>query len=568
MTNTQGTPPMQTIRARWAPATPVVITLWVLLLLLSVYQGKAIRDEIDKSDVLREQTWLRNAVTEIMRVSDSLGFAELRAALGDVRDKINAPYTVLEAPEGDGELDRNGDNGAVDPSANPKAARHTRPLRPRKVLVIGASSIQFAVGVDLEKRFPRDYEGVKVKRFGQLATGLTRPDFMDWPKKLRELAKSFKPDLVICNFGGNDAQPIPVGDYGHVAYESPDWDKKYGERVTEMIDIAKAHGADTVMVGMPIMRSPKFSKKMRRLNRAMKAATEAAGMLFVSTYEKASTRDGKYRTEVSVGRRRGLMRTSDGVHYTKLGAQFVMNHVMDAVERRYHFVRKDKKLGVAQRHGFESKAAKSTVWYTAYVPRKLEARRPAVVILPDSKDDWAEWPRFPHRALQRWAERRQVVLVVPEAAHETAYVGKLASVIRDELPRDLKRYLPVDTVAYAGSGRGALSALAAGHRSPGLLLYRPWFDPSKHAKDPALIAALGDPVANARRWGSRRWARPNGPPVWLQAGPKANSLRRTLGGRLLDAGAPAKTFIAALDAGLPVLVPPPDEPTPEPISPK
>ena len=565
MTNTQGTQPMQTIRARWAPAAPVVITLWVLLLVLSVYQAKSIRDEIDKNDFLRQQTWLRDAVTEIMRVSDSIGFADVRTALGGVRQKINAPYTVLEAPEPDSEP---GSNGNVATAENPKEARHVRPLRPRRVLVIGASSIQFAVGVDLEKRFPRDYEGVKVKRFGQLATGLTRPDFMNWPDKLRTLAKSFKPDLVLCNFGGNDAQAIPVGDYGNVAYESKEWDAKYGERVTEMIDIAKEHGAETVMIGMPIMRSPKFSQKMRRLNRAMKAATEAAGMLFISTYEKASTPKGKYRTEVSVGRRRGLMRTSDGVHYTKLGATYVMDHVMKEVERRYHFVHKDAKLGVAQRHGFESKAMGSMVWYTAYVPRKLQARRPAVVILPDSKDDWAEWPRFPHTSLQRWAERRQVVLIVPEGAQDIAYVGKLASILRDELPRDLKRHLPVDSVAYAGSGRGALSALAAGQRSPGLLLYRPWFDPTKHAKDPALIAALGDPVANARRWGSRRWARPNGPPVWLQAGPKADSLRKTLGGRLLDAGAPAKSFIAALDAGLPVLVPPPDQPEPEPLEPK
>mgnify|MGYP000644562806 CR=1 FL=1 len=29
-----------------------------------------------------------------------------------------------------------------------------------------------------------------VKRFGKLATGLSRPDFFDWPKKLDELAEA------------------------------------------------------------------------------------------------------------------------------------------------------------------------------------------------------------------------------------------------------------------------------------------------------------------------------------------------------------------------------------------
>ena len=559
MTSTQATQPMQTIRVRWAPAWRVVLALWIVLLFLSLYQAHAIRDVIDRSDVLRRQTWLRDAVTEVMRFGDTIGMDALRRPLSTVREALNDSYTVLETPASD--RPTAGQETAAKPE-KPTALAHFSPRRPRRILVIGASSIQFAVGVDLEKRLPRDYEDVKVKRFGQLATGLSRPDFMNWPDKLRSLAKSFKPDLVICNFGGNDAQAIPIDEYNSIPYPSAEWDAKYGERITEMIEVAKAYGADTVMIGMPIMRSPKFSRKMRRLNRVMKKATEDAGMLFVSTYEKASL-DGKYRTEVQVGRKRGLMRTSDGVHYTRLGARFVMNHVMEEIERRYHLVPTNDALGAAQRHGFASKTAAAPVWYTAYLPRALTVPRPAVVILPDDQDQWARWPQFPHRRLQRWADERQVVLVVPEAAHDTAYVGKLASVLREELPQDLKRNLPVDAVAYAGSGRGGLSALAVGDGSPGLLLYRPWVDLSKHKDDPALIATLGDPAANPRRWRRRRWVQGSGSPVWLQAGPSADPLRKSLGGRLLDAGPPAKSFLTALDAGLRVLVPPP-EPEPEP----
>ncbi len=560
MTSTQATQPMQTIRVRWAPAWRVVLALWIVLLLLSLYQAHAIRDVIDRSDVLRRQTWLRDAVTEVMRFGDAIGMDALRRPLNAVRTTLNDSYTVLEAPDSDRPA---AGQQELEQAAKSAELAHFSPRRPRRILVIGASSIQFAVGVDLEKRLPRDYEDVKVKRFGQLATGLSRPDFMNWPDKLRSLAKSFKPDLVICNFGGNDAQAIPIDEYNSIPYPSPEWDAKYGERITEMIEIAKEYGADTVMIGMPIMRSPKFSRKMRRLNRVMKKATEDTGMLFVSTYEKASLQ-GKYRTEVQVGRKRGLMRTSDGVHYTRLGARFVMNHVMREIERRYHLVPADDALGVAQRHGFASKTAGAPVWYTAYLPRNLTARRPAVVVLPDGQDSWTQWPQFPHRRFQRWAESRQVILVVPEAAHDTAYVGKLATVLRDELPQDLERHLPVDSVAYAGSGRGGLSALAVGRDSPGLLLYRPWVDLSKHKKDPALIAALGDPTTHPRRWRRRRWVKASGSPVWLQAGPSADLLRKNLGGRLLDAGPPAKSFLSALDAGLRVLVPPPEGSEPPP----
>ena len=551
--------PTRAIRARWSPALPVVVALWLVVLFLSFYQAQAIRDEIDKSDVLREQAWLREAVNQVMRASDAVGISGLREELASIRAVVNTPYTVLEAEPAaeDGPPADVFDRG----KRKPEVMSHTIGPKPRRVLVIGASSIQFAIGVELEKRLPKFYRDVKVKRYGQLATGLSRPDFMNWPDKLRSLAKTFKPDLVICNFGGNDAQPIPVGKYGKIEYGTPEWDAKYAERVTEIIDIAKEHGADTVMIGMPIMRSPAFSKKMRRLNRIMRKATEDAKMLFVPTYEKASTPDGRYRTTIEYRGKRGLMRTSDGVHYTRLGGRFMIEQIMQEVERRYEFVPKAEALAVAQRHGFESKTRSETVWYTAYVPQGLEGRRPSVVLLPDG-DDWISWPRFPHRPLQRWAQKRQVILLVPEAAHKTAYVGPLSAIMRDELPRDLARNLPVSSVAYAGSGRGALSALAAGRRSPGLLLYRPWYDPSRHTDDPALLEALGDPATRTGRWGSNGWARSVGPPVWLQAGPKADALRKSLGNRLLDAGKPAKTFLAALDAGLPVLVPPPDDDDP------
>ncbi|MEM7674595.1 MAG: hypothetical protein AAF449_01190 [Myxococcota bacterium] len=336
-------------------------------------------------------------------------------------------------------------------------------------------------------------------------------------------------------------------------------DDKYGERVTEIIDIAKSYGADTVMLGMPIMRSPKFSKKMRRLNRVMKKATEEAGMLFVPTYKKASTSDGKYRTTVEHRGRRGLMRTSDGVHYTRLGAQFVIEQAMIEIERRYRFEPKDNDLGIAMRHGFKSPSVGEHVWYTAYVPKKRDPKRPAIVLLPDAKD-WDGWPRYPHRELQKMAESAQAVIVVPEKAHQTAYVGPLASVLRDELPRDLLAHLPVSSVFFAGSGRGALSALAVGGKSAGVFLHRPWPDPSTHTDDPALVKALGKPAANTGKWGSNGWARSKGPPVWIQVS-KLGALKSTLSGRVKTVKPPDKTFLAAMGTILPTLAPKPVAPT-------
>ncbi len=549
MSNTK--PVARAIRARISPAFAVVISLWGILFVLSLYNVQAIRDEVGKVEWLQEQEWVDEALTQAQKLSDRMGMGELRSALGDVRAKINTPYTVWERVEVIEDLPPEEDPMLAPVSED--ALPHQIAPRPRRVLLIGASSMQFWVGHKLEARLGEDYEGVKVNRYGQLATGLTRPDFMDWPAKLRSLAESFKPDLVICNFGGNDAQSIPKGKYKQIKYGTPEWDEEYGRRVTEIIDIGREYNADTVMIGMPIMRREKFSAKMRHLNRLMKAATEDAGMLFVETYEKASGADGKYRRVIKVGAKKGLMRLSDGVHYTPLGGQFITGEVMKEVERRYRFVPIAPELALSARHGFESPTLDAVVWYTAYVPRDQEGPRSALVLLPDA--EWMKWPQYPHRELQRWAQENGVVIVVPEAATQTTYVGPFSTILRDELSSDLKTHLSVDTISFAGSGRGAVSALASGRRAYGLLLYQPWIDPSEHADDEALSEALGAPAATTGAWGTNGWASRRGPPVWLQADPEATALRRALGDRLRE-GRPASSFLGAIRNARSVLIPP------------
>ena len=448
------------------PPRPMVLVgmVWLVVLILSVYGVTDVRDEADKSEALQEQGWLQGLFAGVVSGTDALGLDALRAALGALRERVNAPYTVLQVedvvePEPP-PPDRVAEADAGAAPADPDALPHQGPPRVRRVLVVGASSIQFAIGTELEHRVPT-YEGVKVKRFGQLATGLARPDFMNWPEKLETLAKAFKPDLVIANYGGNDAQGIIV-DGDKVPYGStPEWEAAYRAKVTELVDISEAHGATLVLLGMPNMRSGEFAAKMRHLNVLQAQAVEAGGGLFVPTYAMASTPDGAYRKTIEHLGKRGLMRTSDGVHYTKLGAAFVVEQVMQAVERRYRLVPEDATLAVAEGHRFESAVAGRWVPYVAFVPRSAaQAPVPAAVLLPDPAEDWPTWPHYPHRALQRLAEALGQVLVVPD----DALTGALDAPVLAELVRDVEAQLPVTevaTVAGAGAGASAAAAFAA-----------------------------------------------------------------------------------------------------------
>lgn len=425
------------------------LSVWAAVAILTVYGAADVRDEINKTEELSDFDALAEAATAAMKVADAVGFSALDERLQALRKTINAPYTVLEAEA----IEEPPPPTEVEPPPPPTEVGelvHHRAPRKRRVLVIGASSIQFAVGVEFEKRLPT-YAGVKVKRFGQLATGLSRPDFMDWPKKLETLAAQFKPDLVITNFGGNDAQAIPVGKYDKIQFSDPQWDDAYAARVKEMIDISKKHGADVVMLGMPIMRKASFKEKILRLNRVTKATAEKEGALYISTYEMASTPDGEYRTTIEHNGKRGLMRTSDGIHYTRLGAEYVVEQVMQFVERRYVFEPPTPSLGIAWPHAFDSERLGARVEYVAYAPRG-EAKHPGVVVVPDPK--WSTWPNHPHRKLQTIAEERQLVVIVPRDPE----LG--AEVIDEELARDAKRHLPIEGDVTVVEDRAAWLAAA------------------------------------------------------------------------------------------------------------
>lgn len=445
--------------------------LWGVVLVLTLYHPKVVQDAADKSDFLRTQPWLQSLLGGLQAGGDAVGMAKLRASLDNVREGINAPVTVLAFEEAEVPVEPDIIPKIRTPAVDvaPDALVHIGPQRPRRVLVIGASSIQFAVGVRLEKTMPT-YAGVKVKRFGRLATGLSRPDFFDWPEKFSALAKTFKPDLVIANFGGNGAQAIPVGRKS-IKYKTPAWDVAYGDRVTAMVDIASAAGAEMVFMGMPVMRSDKFSAKMRYLNKVQQAAAEAAGAMFIPTYNMAALPNGKYRKSIRYKGKRGLMRTSDGVHYSKLGARYVVEQALQQVERQYRLMPASTDLGVSEGHAFVSKVATSTIAYVAYVPREADpaAKRPALLLLPDPAEEWAQWPNYPHRMLQAQAQKLGIVLIVAQPGQEVDWVqgADLKDTLAGELLRDVLAHLPVSKiVGVSGTGSSGEIALTLHERSP------------------------------------------------------------------------------------------------------
>jgi hypothetical protein len=207
-------------------------------------------------------------------------------------------------------------------------------LEPKRVLVMGASSIQYELGRAIARAY-QEREGVEVKRFGKHSTGLARPDYFDWPAKAIALADAFQPDLVVAQFGGNDGQGVTNHQgKGLARFGTDEWQRIYSERVTALVHSMQERGAAVVILGMPVMKKQGFRKKISRINEITRAAAEAAGATFVDTVLMTADDQGRYRRRAKVDGRLRIIRATDGMHMTAHGAVMLSREVIALLEAR------------------------------------------------------------------------------------------------------------------------------------------------------------------------------------------------------------------------------------------
>ena len=125
------------------------------------------------------------------------------------------------------------------------------------------------------------------------STGLTRPDYFNWPAELTADLKSAQPQVVVVMIGANDAQDF-LGP-PDVPYTSPQWNTLYAQRVAQFMQIAESGGAAVVWVGMPPMQNPGLNAQMSDVNAVVQqqAALAHPAVTYLSTDHSLGTRAGR-----------------------------------------------------------------------------------------------------------------------------------------------------------------------------------------------------------------------------------------------------------------------------------
>ncbi|HTH70490.1 MAG TPA: DUF459 domain-containing protein [Candidatus Saccharimonadales bacterium] len=197
----------------------------------------------------------------------------------------------------------------------PSGLRQPTVADPLRVLIVGDS-----LGKDFAYGFAAlADETTAVTTDARPATGLSRPDYFDWPAQLRRDIAASRPELIIVMLGGDDAQPFEV-DGRPVAQGTDEWREVYSARVTAFMDEACSDGRTVLWLGLPVMSDDSFSARMRELNTLFAAAAHGC-VHFAETWPLFSDAAGRYAAFLpdAAGRMQPV-RQLDGIHFSVAGA--------------------------------------------------------------------------------------------------------------------------------------------------------------------------------------------------------------------------------------------------------
>ena len=228
-------------------------------------------------------------------------------------------------------------NGTPPPTTLPPLDHHPTPATPLKVLIVGDS-----VGLDLGQPLVNTLAGygdVTTYLDGRIDTGLSRPDYFNWPAELQVDLTNQQPNLVVVMIGANDPQGL-VTPGGSLRFGQPGWDEAYSARVAAFIAEANAAGAHVLWVGMPPMRDPGLDAALKHLNGLVEAQvtqTRSGGASYLSSVPSLGDKQGAYvpflpdasGAEVNV-------RTPDGIHLTPGGGARLAAAVAGAMQNQLH----------------------------------------------------------------------------------------------------------------------------------------------------------------------------------------------------------------------------------------
>ena len=205
-------------------------------------------------------------------------------------------------------------------------------------LWVGGDSTAVYMGGSLAA-LARSLNGIVEGETYRTSSGLSRPDFFDWPAHLGAEMTRTSPNVVVVMFGANDPQGLVMADGRAVAPFSEEWRAEYAARVDRVLDIVAAPGRLIVWVGQPVMNPDGFMNQVRTVNAIyLQEVSAREDAVYIDAYALTADSAGRFRDGFAASNGYISLRADDGVHFTTSGGQYLAGAVMSAIRSRAEFV--------------------------------------------------------------------------------------------------------------------------------------------------------------------------------------------------------------------------------------
>jgi hypothetical protein len=173
-------------------------------------------------------------------------------------------------------------------------------------------------------------ERVKLVRKAKNGTGLTRLDQFNWVDEIGKIVEESHPDLFVGSFGINDRQGIVEKDKRGIAYPSSEFDVRYAGLVGDVIHAAMSQGASMTIIGLPVMMEDDANADALAKNKIFETAIKQAGSdkaAYVQPWTSGAAPEVYKPYLPNAKNNMVLVRASDGIHFTRVGYDMVMDFI-------------------------------------------------------------------------------------------------------------------------------------------------------------------------------------------------------------------------------------------------
>jgi len=167
----------------------------------------------------------------------------------------------------------------------------------------------------------------------EFSSGLTRPDFYNWPAEIQRVVEENDPDAMVVVFGANDGQGMEL-EGGVFQPGDPEWNAEYARRVDAVMTYLEQQGVRVYWLAQPIARDADYTARLELMNGIFAdVAADHPNTTIVSLFELFADEAGAYSEYLpGAGGELVEMRQSDGIHLSRAGGDRAADAIFAAIQ--------------------------------------------------------------------------------------------------------------------------------------------------------------------------------------------------------------------------------------------